>query len=70
MIKAVMNDSIIKKLNSISQDIKAYININAGIYQSLNETEKNLWPLIGEEDMKELIEIRKRIKLLSHKLKI
>jgi hypothetical protein len=68
-IKAVLNDSIIEKLGSMSQDIKVYVNANVGIYQSLGEEERELWPVIAPEDMIELIEIRQRIKILHRKLK-
>ena len=50
-------------------DIKYYINVNAGIAQSLNEENEDAFALIDDEDIGELVEIRKRLKRLAYKLK-
>lgn len=66
----VLNHVLINKLDSIGFDIKYYININAGISQTLDEDSVNHFKFIDDEDMKELVEIRKRTKQLAAKLKI
>ena len=66
----VLNHVLINKLDSIGFDIKYYININAGIAQTLDEDSVNHFKFIDDEDMKELVEIRKRTMQLAAKLKI
>lgn len=65
----VLNHVLINKLDSIVFDIKYYININAVIAQTLDEDSVNHFKFIDDEDMKELVEIRKRTKQLAAKLK-
>ena len=66
----ILNEVLINKLESISYDIKYCVNTNVDITQSLNEKTKNSFKFMGDEELAELIEIRKRIKILTHKLKI
>jgi len=68
-IKVVLNDAIANKLEIVALDIKYYINVNAGIAQSLNEENEDAFALIDDEDIGELVEIRKRLKRLAYKLK-
>ena len=66
---AVLNEVIVNKLENIALDIKYYINTNAGIAQSLDEESINAFKFMDDEEINELIEIRKRTKQLAHKLK-
>jgi hypothetical protein len=68
-ITAVLNEAIVNKLESITCDIKYYININASIAQSLDEESINSFKFMDDEEINELIEIRKRTKQLAFKLK-
>lgn len=68
-IAAVLNDVMVIKLISIATDIKYYINTNAAISQSLDEENMDAYKFMDDEEMSELIEIRKRIKQLAYKLK-
>ena len=68
-ITVVLNDVMINKLESIEFDIKYYINTNAGIAQSLDEESVNAFKFMDDEEISELIEIRKRTKQLAYKLK-
>lgn len=64
MNTVIINEAIVKKLESISTDIKYYINMNAGM--SLEERDDNVF---DDEDLKDLVDIRKNIRLLADKLK-
>jgi len=66
-IKVIITQSLIDKLNSISQDIKVYINSDVHITNSLKDVE-HTFPMMSKDDADELIDIRKRIKILSRKL--
>jgi hypothetical protein len=61
-----LSESLVTKLESISQDIKVYINIGV-----MNPHLHNIPGLtcVPSEDMEELMEIRRRIKVLSRKLR-
>ena len=65
----VLNHVLINKLDSIAFDIKYYINTNAGIAQSLDEESINAFKFMDDDEINELIEIRKRTKQLVRKLK-
>ena len=65
-LKLVVNEVIVNKLESISFDIKYYLNINASIILDESSISFNL---MDDDEVNELIEIRKRLKILSHKLK-
>jgi hypothetical protein len=67
-VTAVLNDIIVNKLESISFDIKYYINVNAGIAQSMG-VEGTTFKFMTDEEINELIEIRKKTKQLAFKLK-
>lgn len=58
----MLNEAFVTKLESTSQDIKTYININA-----YHEEVPGL-QFMELDDIKELVEIRKRIKYLHRKL--
>ena len=60
-MRPLLTRAFISKLESISTDIKYYINVAVGI----NENEKHL---MDQEDFDELIDIRNRIKSLKKKL--
>lgn len=62
----IVNDAFISKLDSISQDIKTYVNINAGL--SASDKEK-VFPRMTQDDVNELLVIRSMIKKMSIKLK-
>lgn len=64
-IKIVNNEVLVDKLDSMSMDIKTYVNINAMIYAHTNPERG----FISGEDIHELLEIRRRIKTLSRKLR-
>jgi len=66
--KIVLNDILVNKLESMSYDLKYYININYGIANNLQKNNVNT-KLVSDEDLIELIDIRKKIKTLVHKLK-
>ena len=68
-IIAVLNEVIVNKLESITYDIKYYINTNAGIAQSLDEEGVNAFKFMDSEEINELIKIRNRTKQLVRKLK-
>jgi hypothetical protein len=59
----MINETFIEKLDSISQDIKIYININA--YQDKVPGLQ----FMEHDDIQELLEIRKRVKILTRKLR-
>lgn len=65
-LNIIINDAFIAKLDSISQDIKTYVNINAGL--SASDKEK-VFPRMTQEDVTELLVIRRMIKNLSSRLK-
>ena len=65
----IVNDAILNKLDSISQDIKTYVNMNVSIALSLNDRNKESFHYFDPEDIDELISIRKRIKNLSKKVR-
>lgn len=67
--KVVLNTSIIDKLEDISYDIKYNLNINALLAESLDFDNINSYKVIDDEDINELLKIRKRIKQLTYKLK-
>lgn len=64
--KAVLNDELIDKLHNMQLDIKYYVNSNVGIAKFIGE--KSGITLMEQDDINELINIRKRIKALVHKL--
>ena len=68
-ITAVLNEVMVNKLESIAFDIKYYINTNAGIAQLLDEESINAFKFMDDEEINELIVIRKRTKQLAYKLK-
>jgi len=68
-ITPVLNEVIVSKLESITYDIKYYINTNAGIAQSLDEEGINAFKFMDNDEINELIEIRNRTKQLVRKLK-
>lgn len=68
-ITAVLNEAIVNKLESITYDIKYYVNTNAGIAQPLDEEGINAFKFMDSEEINELIEIRNRTKRLAYKLK-
>lgn len=63
MIKTVITQSLIDKLNSISQDIKIYINSNT--YANMTESFER--GFMDKEDVNELMDIRNKIKKISKK---
>jgi len=67
MTDVVNNVAIQQKLESISQDIKTYVNMNAFIGTSLPVG--ITLPMMDKEDIEELLDIRDRIKQLSRTLK-
>lgn len=69
-VKIINNKSFVDKLNSISQDIKTYLNINSYMAQDLsdNNSEWSGMKYLKETDLNELKDIRKRIKVLSKKM--
>lgn len=71
--KVIINTSLVDKLKSISQDIKTYVNMNAMIYESWCQVPGNTKKFMDDntmskEDVEELLDIRKRIKVLTRKL--
>lgn len=68
-ITPVLNEVIINKLESISFDIKYYININASIAKSLDEECLDAFKFMDDGEINELMEIRNRIKRLVYNLK-
>lgn len=60
---------MVNKLESIVFDIKYYINTNFATAQSLDEESINAFQFMNNEEINELIDIRKRINLLAYKLK-
>jgi phosphopantetheine adenylyltransferase len=58
----MVNGTLIRKLKSMSQDLKTYININV-VDPDIKGIE-----YMSSDDIKEIIEIRHRIKKLAHKL--
>ena len=67
-IKAILNPILVRKLESISFDIKYYININASIAQTLDDEIEGAFQILEDEDIEELLEIRGRIKKIARKL--
>lgn len=65
-MNVVLNKILIDKLESISFDIKYYINTNASI---ANSEGSNVLQWLSQDDIQEVKEIRTRIKKLAHKLK-
>ena len=68
-ITAILNEVIVNKLESITYDIKYYINTNASIAQTLDEEGMNAFKFMDNEEINELIEIRNKTKHLVRKLK-
>ena len=68
-ITPVLNEVMVNKLESISFDIKYYINTNVGISQSLDNESMNAFKFMDDEEIAELIEIRNKTKRLVNKLK-
>lgn len=59
-----LNEVLVKKLDTISFDMKYYININASIGRS------GEYPsIMNVNDVEEYLEIRNKIKRLAYKLK-
>lgn len=69
MDKIVLNEAIVTKLEIVALDLKYYININASISQAINNERNIVFMIMDDEDVEELIEIRKKLKKLSYKLK-
>lgn len=65
----VINDTIIDKLDSMSNDIKMYVNMNAHIGSNLRKVLADNSTFMDEKELNEILEIRLRIKNLSHKLR-
>lgn len=63
-IKAILNNMLIMKLDSIALDIKYYINTNTSIAYLDDEN-----VFIDNEDIDEMLGIRHRIKRLAYNLK-
>lgn len=63
-IVLMVNGTLARKLKSISQDLKTYININ--VIEPGIEDDKIKY--MSEEDIEELLDIRVRIKRLARKL--
>ncbi len=61
--KLVLNKVLINKLDSIAYDIKYYMNTNVNLSQSHHIN------FMDREDIDELTLIRKKLKILTHKLK-
>jgi len=71
-VKVRLNDVIVNKLDSIGFDLKYYMNVNAELGKSLEEsfdeaTVNNM--CFNEEDLSELILLRTRLGELTSKLK-
>lgn len=64
-MEIALNTILVDKLDSISSDIKYYINMNYSISKQVNSE----LPLASAEDVAELLDIRRRVKILSAKLK-
>lgn len=62
-IIAANTQALIDKLNSISNDLKYYINVNVDISRS-----DKSYPIIPENMMDELLNVRNRIKIISKEL--
>ena len=58
----MVNGTLVRKLKSMAQDLKTYININV-VEPDIEGIE-----YMSPDDIKEIIEIRQRIKKLAHKL--
>jgi len=70
-MNVVVTNVLINKLESISFDIKYYINMNASISNSLgvDKDSKLFAKCLDESELNEILEIRQRIKTLTKKLK-
>ena len=66
-IKIILNRDLVNKITSTGVDIKNYINVNAVIGESLCENLDNT-VFIDQEELSELLEIRKKLNKLSQKL--
>lgn len=64
----VVNQILVDKLNSMSTDIKYYLNMNYMISSSLSDENTLAFKFMSNENLNELSEIRKRLKALSTKL--
>lgn len=65
----LINQTLVDKFESISQDIKVYINTNGMIYESMPNKAKESFRTIDPEDLLEISEIRKKLKRITDKLK-
>lgn len=65
----LINQTLVDKFESISQDIKVYINTNGMIYESMPDKSKESFRTIDPEDLLEICEIRKKLKKITDKLK-
>ena len=68
-INVVLNEILVNKLEIISFDIKHYLNTYASMAETLDEETINIFKFIDSEEFNELIEIRKKNKILAQKLK-
>ena len=64
MTKVLKHPSIVNKLETVSLDLKMYINIF-----SINDEDVENSEIFSEEELNELRDIRKRIKILANKIK-
>ena len=69
-ILPVIDSILISKLESISFDIKMYINSYTSLASAIGETSnRNQIKFFTQEELDEILDIRKRLKTLSQKLK-
>jgi len=68
-INAVLNATMVSKLESIALDIKYYVNINYGIAQALDEESHAAFKFMNDDETQELTEIRHRLKRLAYTLR-
>lgn len=68
MMNLIITKDLIDKLNSIATDLKVYINANAAYTKILPATESLETPMMTEEEIKDLLDIRHRLKDLRLRL--
>lgn len=64
MTKVLKHPSIVNKLETVSLDLKMYMNIF-----SINDEDVENSEVFSEEELNELRDIRKRLKILANKIK-
>lgn len=66
-INPVLNEAIIAKFNSISLDIKTYLNANYNLAKELDLHNTSINQFITDYELETIIDIRKSIKKLVQK---